>query len=114
MKQSGSEKSKVRFRMLRYSRYGSSEAGRAVVMVVTGSSGGIDRAVSDGMGTGEGDGVTVAVTVTGLSVSPDRVDSGVVQPAANRITDNKKTRGIRLFFIFIRYSAGSDKISGTV
>ena len=117
IRQLGIGATKVRFRILRYSRYGLSDAIRVVATVVTALSGrpenndvpfGRDSNDAD-VGTGTtGEGLAGTV-VFGAWTSGD---TGPVHPAARIIPDNKKIRRRLLFFTITGYNAVTDKLCG--
>jgi hypothetical protein len=117
IRQLGIGATKVRFRILRYSRYGLSDAIRVVATVVTALSGGPEGndvpfwRNSSGVDTGTGTmGEGLVGTVVSGAWTPG--DTGPVHPAARIIPDNKKIRRRLLFFTITGYHAVTDKLSG--
>jgi hypothetical protein len=117
IRQLGIGATKVRFRILRYSRYGLSDAILVVATVVTALSGGPegndmpfgrDSSGAD-VGTGTTGGGLAGTEVSGAGTPGD---IGPAQPAARIIPDNKKIRRRLLFFTITGYHAVTDKLSG--
>jgi hypothetical protein len=117
IRQSGIGATKVRFRILRYSRYGLSDAIRVVARVITALSGGTEG--KDVLFGRDSSGTDVGTVTTGERLAGTIVfgaetpgDTGPVHPAARIIPDNKKIRRRLLFFTITGYHAVTDKLCG--